>query len=220
MQPRPNARRQLFRRFKADESSQSITESRRRISPEDNNERQAIHDHESAITEPRTAPVRTCEIIQTHRRNAAAPTKTASCTAVVQALRLPANVYSAWSAAFHPPNARSNRAATASAISSLHGAAAICTRDRQSARRCAAAHHRGRPSGHVVRHGVAEAAEVLVLRGCAMRQRGVRVDRAQQHVVVAAEMPASPRGKRPTPPSSRRSPRRSCGMLPVCPASR
>jgi len=42
----------LFRRFKADESSQSITESRRRLSPEDNNERQAVHDHESvALTE-------------------------------------------------------------------------------------------------------------------------------------------------------------------------
>jgi len=39
----------LFRRFKADEASQAITEKRRRISPEDNNERQAIHDHESAV---------------------------------------------------------------------------------------------------------------------------------------------------------------------------
>jgi len=39
----------LFRRFKADEASQSITERRRQISPEDNNERQAIHDHESAV---------------------------------------------------------------------------------------------------------------------------------------------------------------------------
>jgi tetratricopeptide (TPR) repeat protein len=38
----------LFRRFKADEASQSITERRRMISPEDNNERQAIHDHESS----------------------------------------------------------------------------------------------------------------------------------------------------------------------------
>jgi tetratricopeptide (TPR) repeat protein len=37
----------LFRRFKADEQSQSITETRRRLNPEDNNERQAIHDHES-----------------------------------------------------------------------------------------------------------------------------------------------------------------------------
>jgi tetratricopeptide (TPR) repeat protein len=37
----------LFRRFKADEASQSITEKRRRQSPEDNNERQPVHDHES-----------------------------------------------------------------------------------------------------------------------------------------------------------------------------
>jgi tetratricopeptide (TPR) repeat protein len=37
----------LFRRFKADESSQSITEKPRLVSPEDNNERQMIHDHES-----------------------------------------------------------------------------------------------------------------------------------------------------------------------------
>ena len=35
----------LFRRFKAEESSQSITGKRRLISPEDNNERQMIHDH-------------------------------------------------------------------------------------------------------------------------------------------------------------------------------
>ena len=40
---------ELFRRFKADEASQSITERRRRQKPEDNNERQAIHDHESAV---------------------------------------------------------------------------------------------------------------------------------------------------------------------------
>ncbi len=39
----------LFKRFKADEASQSITERRRQVSPEDNNERQPIHDHESAI---------------------------------------------------------------------------------------------------------------------------------------------------------------------------
>ena len=46
-----SARREeaLFRRFKADEASQSITERRRRQKPEDNNERQAIHDHESAV---------------------------------------------------------------------------------------------------------------------------------------------------------------------------
>jgi hypothetical protein len=37
----------LFRRFKADEASQSITAKARMASPEDNNERQLIHDHES-----------------------------------------------------------------------------------------------------------------------------------------------------------------------------
>jgi tetratricopeptide (TPR) repeat protein len=35
----------LFLRFKADESAQSITEKPRLLSPEDNNERQPIHDH-------------------------------------------------------------------------------------------------------------------------------------------------------------------------------
>jgi len=49
----------LFRRFKADESSQAITADRRRISPEDNNERQQIHEHESVpllvIPRPATA---------------------------------------------------------------------------------------------------------------------------------------------------------------------
>ena len=39
----------LFRRFKAEESAQSITSIRRLISPEDNNERQQIHDHESVM---------------------------------------------------------------------------------------------------------------------------------------------------------------------------
>jgi tetratricopeptide (TPR) repeat protein len=40
---------QLFRRFKAEESSQALTARRRAASPEDNNERQPIHDHESAV---------------------------------------------------------------------------------------------------------------------------------------------------------------------------
>jgi tetratricopeptide (TPR) repeat protein len=39
----------LFLRFKADESSQAITARRRARSPEDNNEREPIHDHESAV---------------------------------------------------------------------------------------------------------------------------------------------------------------------------
>jgi tetratricopeptide (TPR) repeat protein len=37
----------LFRRFKADESATAITAKPRMLSPEDNNERQPIHDHES-----------------------------------------------------------------------------------------------------------------------------------------------------------------------------
>jgi hypothetical protein len=37
----------LYRRFKAQESSQAITARRRMLSPEDNNERQQIHEHES-----------------------------------------------------------------------------------------------------------------------------------------------------------------------------
>jgi tetratricopeptide (TPR) repeat protein len=39
----------LFRRFKADESSTAITAKPRLLSPEDNNERQPIHDHESIV---------------------------------------------------------------------------------------------------------------------------------------------------------------------------
>jgi hypothetical protein len=48
-QARAQREEKLFLRFKADEASQSITERRRMISPEDNNERQAIHDHESGV---------------------------------------------------------------------------------------------------------------------------------------------------------------------------
>src|ERR1035437_9182286 len=44
--------------------------------------------------------------------------------------------------------------------------------DGQAASRNPAPHHRGRPSGHVVCHGVAEAVEVLLLRGGAVKQRG------------------------------------------------
>lgn len=42
---------ELFLRFKADESAQTITARRRRLSPEDNNERQALHDHVSVPSE-------------------------------------------------------------------------------------------------------------------------------------------------------------------------
>ena len=43
-----NHERKLFERFKVDESAQTLTAQRRMLNPEDNNERQAIHDHESA----------------------------------------------------------------------------------------------------------------------------------------------------------------------------
>jgi tetratricopeptide (TPR) repeat protein len=46
----------LFQRFKAEESSQSITAKRRMISPEDNNERQNIHEHESVDLKALAAP--------------------------------------------------------------------------------------------------------------------------------------------------------------------
>ncbi len=46
----------LFRRFKAEESAQSITAKRRMVSPEDNNERQPIHEHESVPLKAAPAP--------------------------------------------------------------------------------------------------------------------------------------------------------------------
>jgi tetratricopeptide (TPR) repeat protein len=42
----------LFQRFKADESAQAITAKPRLLSPEANNERQPIHDHESVPVKP------------------------------------------------------------------------------------------------------------------------------------------------------------------------
>jgi tetratricopeptide (TPR) repeat protein len=52
-----NAEREekLFRRFKADESAQSLTEKPRLQHPEENNERQPIHDHDAL---PAAVPVR------------------------------------------------------------------------------------------------------------------------------------------------------------------
>jgi len=49
-----------FKRFKADESAQTITAKRRMTSPEENNERQMIHDHSSILLgemEPSTGSV-------------------------------------------------------------------------------------------------------------------------------------------------------------------
>jgi hypothetical protein len=41
------AHQERYLRFKADEASQTITGKYRQLHPEDNNERQAIHEHES-----------------------------------------------------------------------------------------------------------------------------------------------------------------------------
>ena len=92
--------------------------------------------------------------------------------------------------------------------------------NRQSARRRPAAHHRGRPSRHVVRHRVAEAAKIFFL--ASMRheaaRRECRPDRPARR--SGEETRPSPRGTHPTPPSSRRSPRRWCDTVPTYPASR
>ena len=48
----------LYMRFKADESSQIITGPYRRLHPEDNNERQLIHEHVSAPLTPAKPPVK------------------------------------------------------------------------------------------------------------------------------------------------------------------
>jgi|HubBroStandDraft_1064217.scaffolds.fasta_scaffold1295412_2 hypothetical protein len=45
--PAAEREEELFRLFKADESSQPIAKRRRRLRPEDNNERQAVRGHES-----------------------------------------------------------------------------------------------------------------------------------------------------------------------------
>jgi Flp pilus assembly protein TadD len=49
----------LFQRFKADEASQSLTAKRRMLSPEDNNERQSIHDHISSTAADNTGDAHT-----------------------------------------------------------------------------------------------------------------------------------------------------------------
>jgi hypothetical protein len=46
-----------YMRFKADESAQALTGSYRLLNPEDNNERQAIHEHVSVPLKPEQKPV-------------------------------------------------------------------------------------------------------------------------------------------------------------------
>jgi tetratricopeptide (TPR) repeat protein len=47
---------QLYMRFKADEASQAITGPYRQLHPDDNNERQQIHEHRSALARPPEKP--------------------------------------------------------------------------------------------------------------------------------------------------------------------
>ena len=53
--------RRLYERFKADESAQAITGHYRRLNPDDNNERQSIHEHRRAETDERS-PARTSSV--------------------------------------------------------------------------------------------------------------------------------------------------------------
>jgi len=55
-QPRAERERTLYARFKADESSQSLTGPYRQLHPHDNNERQAIHEHRTAAPLPLRRP--------------------------------------------------------------------------------------------------------------------------------------------------------------------
>ena len=51
-QDKADREQKLFARFKAEEAAQAITAKRRTLSPEDNNERQQIHEHESYLRAP------------------------------------------------------------------------------------------------------------------------------------------------------------------------
>ena len=53
---RAAAQQALYERFKADESAQFITGPYRQLHPEDNNERQQIHEHTTAVVVPAPAP--------------------------------------------------------------------------------------------------------------------------------------------------------------------
>ena len=75
------------------------------------------------------------------------------------------------------------RPAIASAISLRHGRAAIWTLW-GACPGLAAADYRRRPPGHVVRHGVAETAEVAVLDRGSMRQRGTRGHGRENRIVI------------------------------------
>ncbi len=53
---RANEHKERYLRFKADEASQAVTGPYRQAHPEDNNERQPIHEHVSVAVSARPAP--------------------------------------------------------------------------------------------------------------------------------------------------------------------
>jgi tetratricopeptide (TPR) repeat protein len=79
----------LFRRFKAEEAAQSITASRRRLSPEDNNERQQIHEHESVPLEEmsngRTRPAAAAVVATAGRGPTVSPSPAADRPSAIRA---------------------------------------------------------------------------------------------------------------------------------------
>jgi tetratricopeptide (TPR) repeat protein len=64
----------LYRRFKADEASQEITGPYRQLHPDDNNERQAVHEHRDALDRPGSG---TKESGRTYRAAAEGPARPA-----------------------------------------------------------------------------------------------------------------------------------------------
>jgi hypothetical protein len=75
-----------FERFKADENSQTITARRRMISPEENNERQMIHDHTSiALSAMDAAPGAVA------RASGAATTQAANAAGTAAGVKMGAN---------------------------------------------------------------------------------------------------------------------------------
>jgi tetratricopeptide (TPR) repeat protein len=65
---RANEHKERYLRFKADESAQALTGAYRQLHPEDNNERQSVHEHVSV-------PLGPMHIVKTSRPRAAAQTQ-------------------------------------------------------------------------------------------------------------------------------------------------
>ena len=109
---------------------------------------------------------------------------------------------------------------SASATSSRHGCAAICTPIGKPAGSLSAANHGGRPAGEIVRHRVAESAKRSFVDRSAVRQRRVSAHRRQNRIVILQK------GEHPCaesiqmPPSIGRIQRRRCDKVRACAASR